>query len=119
MATQANKHILWTRLIGMNFLQFAVWGAYLTSQGRYLGSVGLGQSIGWFYSIQGIVSIFMPALIGIVADKWIPAQKVLSLCHFLAGIFLIALMETTAYKKAMGHYGRFDNAPKYIDPRHE
>ena len=25
----------------------------------------------------------------------------------------------TAYKKAMGHYGRFDNAPKYIDPRQE
>lgn len=78
------------RLIIMNFLEFAVWGAYLTSQGRYLASVNLGPQIGWFYSIQGIVSIFMPALIGIIADKWIPAQKVLSLCHALAGAFLIA-----------------------------
>ena len=46
------------RLILMNFLEFAVWGAYLTSQGRYLASIGLGPQIGWFYSIQGIVSIF-------------------------------------------------------------
>ncbi|MBQ1280574.1 MAG: hypothetical protein IIY14_05570, partial [Bacteroidales bacterium] len=34
------------KLILMNFLQFAVWGAYLTSQGRYLGSVGFGDKIG-------------------------------------------------------------------------
>ena len=78
------------KLILLNFLEFAVWGAYLTSQGRYLAGIGMAEKIGWFYSIQGIVSIFMPALMGIVADKWIPAQKVLSLCHFLAGGFMIA-----------------------------
>ena len=58
------------RLALMNFLEFAVWGAYLTSMGRYLGNIGLGPEIGWFYSMQGIVSIFMPALMGIVADRW-------------------------------------------------
>ncbi|MCQ2330932.1 MAG: MFS transporter, partial [Paludibacteraceae bacterium] len=58
------------RLIIMNFLEFAVWGAYLTSMGRYLGSHGFGPSIGWFYSVQGIVSLFMPAIMGIVADRW-------------------------------------------------
>ena len=36
------------RLIVMNFLEFAVWGAYLTSMGRYLGGAGFGPSIGWF-----------------------------------------------------------------------
>ena len=76
------------RLIVMNFLEFAVWGAYLTSMGRYLGGAGFGPSIGWFYSIQGVVSLFMPALMGIVADRYIPAQKVLSLCHGLAGLFM-------------------------------
>ncbi len=76
------------RLIVMNFLEFAVWGAYLTSMGRYLGAHGFGSQIGWFYSIQGIVSLFMPALMGIVADRWLPAQKALSLCHGLAGIFM-------------------------------
>lgn len=78
------------RLIVMNFLEFAVWGAYLTSMGRYLGAYGFGSQIGWFYSIQGIVSLFMPALMGIVADRWLPAQKALSLCHGLAGLFMAA-----------------------------
>ena len=50
------------RLALMNFLEFAVWGAYLTSMGRYLGNIGIGENIGLFYSMQGIVSIFMPAL---------------------------------------------------------
>ena len=59
------------RLAVMNFLEFAVWGAYLTSMGRYLGDVGMGGDIGFFYSMQGVVSIFMPALIGIIADRWL------------------------------------------------
>ena len=77
-----------TRLILMSFLEFAIWGAYLTSMGTYLFGVGLAENIGWFYAIQGIVSLFMPALIGIVADRFIPAQKVLSLCHLIAGGFM-------------------------------
>ncbi len=78
------------RLILLNFLEFAVWGAYLTSLGRYLGGIGMGSQIKWFFAMQGIVSIFMPALMGILADRRIQAQKVLSLCHALAGIFMIA-----------------------------
>lgn len=77
-----------TRLIVLSFLQFAIWGAYLTSMGRYLGSVGMGSQIGWFYSVQGIVSIFMPAIIGIVADRWVPAQRMLSFCHAVAAVFM-------------------------------
>ena len=69
------------RLIVMNILQWAAWGAYLTSMGTYLASVGLGARIGIFYAMQGIVSIFMPTLMGIVADKFIPAQKLLGICH--------------------------------------
>ena len=78
------------RLILMNFLEFAVWGAYLTSLGRYLGNIGLGNQIKWFFAMQSIVSIFMPTLMGILADRKIQAQKVLSLCHLLAGIFMIS-----------------------------
>ena len=76
------------RLTIMNFLEFAVWGAYLTSMGSYLASAGFGSIIGWFYSIQGVVSLFMPGIMGIVADRWIQAQKLLSLCHLLAGLFM-------------------------------
>jgi len=78
------------RLIIMNFLQFAVWGAYLTSMSRYLGPAGLGSHIGIFYSVQGIVSIFMPAVMGIIADRWVPAQKLLGICHLLAAAFMLA-----------------------------
>jgi len=78
------------RLTLLNFLEFAVWGAYLTSMGTYLAGVGLGSHIGWFYSVQGIVSIFMPALMGILADRWMEGQRVLSLCHAFAGLFMIA-----------------------------
>ena len=78
------------QLIFFNFLEFAVWGAYLTSMGRYLANVGLATHIGWFYSVQGIVSLLMPTLMGIVADRWIEAQKLQSLCHLLAGTFMVA-----------------------------
>ncbi len=73
----------------MNFLEFAVWGAYLTCMGNYLGVAGLGDKISWFYAIQGIVSIFMPTLMGIIADKYIQPQRVLGLCHLVAGAFML------------------------------
>ena len=78
------------KLTILNFLEFAVWGAYLTSMGNYLASVGMAGQIGWFYSVQGFVSLFMPALMGIVADRWIEAQRLLSLSHLLAGVFMLA-----------------------------
>ena len=78
-----------TRLSLMNFLEFAVWGAYLTCMGNYLGVAGLGDKISWFYAIQGIVSLFMPTLMGIVADKYIQPQRLLGLCHLLAGGFML------------------------------
>ena len=77
------------RLAVMNFLEFAVWGAYLTCMGNYLGKAGLGAEIPWFFAIQGIVSIFMPTLMGIVADKYMQPQRVLGLCHLLAGAFML------------------------------
>ena len=88
------------RLTVMNFLEFAVWGAYLTSMGNYLFSVGLGPKIGLFYAMQGIVSIFMPALMGIIADRWIPVQRLLGINHLLAAIFIIAA----------GYYGQVSGA---------
>ena len=79
-----------SRLALMNFLEFAVWGAYLTCMGNYLGVAGLGDKISWFYAIQGIVSIFMPTLMGIVADKYMQPQRLLGLCHLLAGGFMLS-----------------------------
>lgn len=85
-----NDMNLKVRLTLMNFLEFAVWGAYLTSMGTYLVNIGMASDIGLFYAMQGIVSIFMPALMGIVADRWIPAQRLLGLCHLVSGVFMIS-----------------------------
>ena len=77
------------RLTLLNFLEFAVWGAYLTSMGSYLAGAGMGANISYFYAVQGFVSLCMPALMGIVADRWIEAQKLVSLCHLVAGCAMI------------------------------
>ena len=89
-----HKHIMSktgikARLSAMNFLEFAVWGAYLTCMGNYLGRVGMGTEIAWFYAIQGIVSIFMPTIMGIIGDKLIQPQRLFGICHFVACLSMI------------------------------
>ncbi len=80
-----------TRLIIMNFLQFFVWGAWLISLGSYLGGQLHfdGFQIGSFYASMGLASLFMPAILGIIADRWIPAQKMLGISHLISALFLI------------------------------
>ncbi len=75
----------------MNFMQFAVWGAYLTCMGTYLATIGHADSIGLFYSAQGIASLFMPAIIGIIADRYIQAQKTYGICHLISAAAMISL----------------------------
>ena len=78
------------RLILMNFLQFFVWGSYLTSLGGYL-FVTLhftGEQIGLVFITLGIASIFMPTLLVIIADKWINAERVLGISHILGAVVL-------------------------------
>ena len=62
----------------LSFLQFCLWGSWLTTLGSYM-FVTLkfdGASIGAVYSSLGIAAVFMPALLGIVADKWLSAKWV-------------------------------------------
>lgn len=98
-----------TRLAAMSFLEFAVWGSYLISLGNFLANVGLAKDIYWFYTVQGIVSILMPALVGIIADKWIQAQKMLSLCHLVA-----ALSMGAAGWYALAHAGNIEFGPLFV-----
>lgn len=78
------------RLSLLTFLQFAVWGSYLVSLGQYLGSAGLGREIQWFYAVGGFAALFMPALMGAVADRYVQAQKLLGTCHLVAATFMAA-----------------------------
>lgn len=81
------------RLTVMNFLEFFVWGAWLISLGGYMFNAlhFTGTQIGAVYGSMGIASLVTPALFGIVADRWINAERVLGICHvFGAGCLLWA-----------------------------
>ncbi len=81
------------RLTIMNFLQFFVWGAWLISLGGYMiVTLGFtGGEVGSVYATMGIASLFMPGLLGIVADRWMNAERVYGLCHLIgAGLLLWA-----------------------------
>jgi len=75
------------RLTVLNFLQFFIWGSYLTSLGGYM-FVSLhfqGEQIGKVFLTLGIASIFMPPILGIVADRWINSERLQGLCHIAGG----------------------------------
>ncbi|MBU0695250.1 MAG: nucleoside permease [Bacteroidetes bacterium] len=82
-----------SRLIAMNFLEFFIWGSWLISLGGYMFSVlhATGAQIGLTYGTMGLASLFMPALMGVIADRWINAEKVLGFCHLVgAGLLFWA-----------------------------
>jgi len=88
------------RLIAMNFLEFFVWGTWLISFGGYMGNTlhFTGLEIGSVFATMGIASIFMPALLGIVADKWMNAERVLGLCHIVGAGLLLWASTVTDFK---------------------
>lgn len=79
------------RLTIMNFLQFFLWGTWLTSIGVYLGGTLKfeGSQIGAVFQTLGIAAVIMPAILGIIADKWLNAEKVYGICHLIGGATLI------------------------------
>lgn len=81
------------RLIVMNFLQFFIWGAWLITIGRYWfeNRGWSGTSFGAIFSTMGIASLFMPALMGIVADRWFNAERLYGILHILGAVLLCLL----------------------------
>ena len=88
------------RLIVMNFLQFFIWGAWLITIGAYWFQTlpeiypdkeWSGAAFGALFSTMGWAALVMPSLLGIVADKWINAERLLGICHFAGAITLFSL----------------------------
>jgi NHS family xanthosine MFS transporter len=83
----------------MSFLQFFIWGAWLITVGNYWFATKQWSSddFGDIFATLGYSSILMPALTGIIADKWINAEKLYGILHILGGIVLICIpqVETT------------------------
>lgn len=78
------------RLKIMFFLQFFIWGAWLVTLGSYMMHTlhFTGAQIGLVYGAKGVACIFMPSIIGIIADRWLPANKLYGYCHLLGAIAL-------------------------------
>lgn len=78
------------RLTLMNFLQFFVWGAWLITIGTYCFNAKgwTGAQFGAIFSTLAIASVFMPAITGIIADKWINTEKLYGVLHFFYGMVL-------------------------------
>jgi NHS family xanthosine MFS transporter len=83
----------------MNFLEFFVWGSWLISMGAYMFNVlhFSGIQVGSIYGTMGVASIFTPALFGIVADRWLNAERVLGLCHIIGALLLFWASKVTDY----------------------
>ncbi len=81
------------RLTLMNFLQFFIWGSWLITIANYwFGTKQWNSSeFGAVFSTLGISSILMPALIGIVADRWLNAEKLYGILHILSGLSIFCL----------------------------
>lgn len=87
------------RLVVMNFLEFFVWGAWLISMSQYMFNAlhFTGVQVGSIYGTMGLASLFAPALLGIVADRWVNAERLLGLCHIIGAGLLFAVSRVTDY----------------------
>ena len=81
------------RLIVMNFLQFFIWGSWLITIGAYWFQTKQwsGTEFGALFSTMGIASLFMPSIAGIIADKWVDAEKLYGVFHLCGAIILFSL----------------------------
>ena len=85
------------RLSLMMFLQFFIWGAWYVTAPNYLGTIGFGAGdFGWTYSVGPIAGMLSPVLVGILADRYFPAQRVLGLLHIIGGVVMLGAAQAMA-----------------------
>lgn len=81
----------------MSFLQYFIWGSWLVTLGSYMINTldFTGANVGMVYSSKGLAAIIMPGIMGIIADKWLRAERAYMLCHLVcAGVLLYATTVT-------------------------
>ncbi|MBM3165088.1 MAG: nucleoside permease [Bacteroidetes bacterium] len=89
----SNNSSIQSQLTALSFLQYFVWGAWLITVGKYC-TITMKWSFtdfGAIFTTMGISSVFMPSLMGIVADKWLNAERLLGILHALSGISVACL----------------------------
>ncbi|OCG09030.1 nucleoside permease [Gilliamella sp. wkB178] len=80
------------------FMQFFIWGSWLITLSSYMRDILLftNTEIGLVYGSMGFASLFMPGLLGVVADRWIPANRLYMLCHFIGAVTLFIAASITS-----------------------
>ncbi|MEH7114056.1 nucleoside permease [Neobacillus niacini] len=103
-----------SRLKIMMFLQFFIWGSWLVTFGSYMiGTLQFtGTQVGIVYSSAGIAALFMPSLVGIIADRWVKANRLYGVLHFLGAIALFIAAKTS--DPGMMFWVMFFNAMVYM-----
>ncbi|RDC65308.1 nucleoside permease [Adhaeribacter pallidiroseus] len=85
----------WVRgqLSAMMFLQFFIWGAWYVTMGTYLANAlqADGVAIGDAYSAMSIATIISPFFVGMIADRFFAAQRLLGILHLLGAAVLYYL----------------------------
>lgn len=79
-----------TRLKIMSFMQYFIWGSWLVTLGAYMINTlhFTGSDVGMVYSSKGLAAIVMPSLVGIIADKWLRADRAYVICHLVCAVAL-------------------------------
>ena len=89
---------VFVRLFVMMVLQFFIWGAWYVTAPNYLGTIGFkAEDFGWTYSVGPIAGMITPFFVGMIADRFFPAQRVLAAMHILGALIMFAatsLMQT-------------------------
>src|SRR5437763_16446791 len=78
------------KLSAMMFLEFFIWGAWYVTAPNYLGTIGFkAEDFGWTYSVGPIAGMITPFFVGLIADRFFPAQRILGGRHVLGAAFML------------------------------
>ncbi len=74
----------------MMFLEFFIWGSWYVTGPNYLGALGFkAEDFGWTYSVGPIAGMISPFFVGMIADRFFPAQRVLAAMHFIGAALML------------------------------
>ena len=83
----------------MMFLEFFIWGGWFVTMGTFLGSnIGAsGAETGMAYSTQSWGAIIAPFIIGLIADRYFNAEKILGVLHLLGAVLMYMMSQATDF----------------------